>query len=183
MMYAMFLGLLSLSLHLPISIASDLPLKLEVKSALDSDLANVHLSEVSPSVYPYTVTYGSCNSLEPHHTISTVNDPGTDRLLWTLPKDILPNGCLFAHSPQQRLIGRSEPLTINKRSPQWVRKRERDTLFKRSGIPMTNASGIDAQGPWFNGVELLKEKEISAVNVKEAKAQSESICRVTILRC
>ena len=37
---------------------------------------------------------------------------------------------------------------------------------------MTNASGIDAQGPWFDGVEMLKEQEISAVNVKDAKLKS-----------
>lgn len=39
---------------------------------------------------------------------------------------------------------------------------------------MTNASGIDAEGPWFDGVELLKNKEIGAVSVKEAKARSMS---------
>lgn len=37
---------------------------------------------------------------------------------------------------------------------------------------MGNVSGIDAQGPWFDGVEVLKEKEIGAVNVAEAKAKS-----------
>lgn len=37
---------------------------------------------------------------------------------------------------------------------------------------MTNASGIDAEGPWFDGVEVLKEKEIGPVSVKQAKAKS-----------
>ncbi len=37
---------------------------------------------------------------------------------------------------------------------------------------MSNESGIDAQGPWFDGVEVLKEMEIGSVSVKEAKAKS-----------
>lgn len=36
---------------------------------------------------------------------------------------------------------------------------------------MTNASGIDASGPWFDGVALLKDKEPSPVNVKQAKSK------------
>ncbi len=38
---------------------------------------------------------------------------------------------------------------------------------------MSKASGIDAQGPWFDGVELLKEKEIGSVSVGQAKSTSE----------
>ena len=67
---------------------------------------------------------------------------------------------------------------MDKSSKQWAKKRDLDQgmrLSKRASIPMSNASGIDAQGPWFDGVEVLKEKEISAVNVKEAKAKSRYI--------
>jgi hypothetical protein len=56
-----------------------------------------------------------------------------------------------------------------------MKKRELDQgarLSKRASIPMTNVSGIDAQGPWFDGVEVLKEKEIGSVSVAEAKAKS-----------
>ena len=163
------------SISVPSSIGSNLPLKLEIKAPLDSSLANIHLSEAPFSAYPYTLAYGSCNSQEIHHTVATVRVPGADRLLWTLPDDIFSDGCLFAHSAQQELIGHGEPLTVNKSSKQWLRKRERRGLSKRSGIPMTNASGIDAQGPWFDGVELLKEQEISAINVKEAKSKSKLV--------
>ena len=162
-----------------IASSSGLPLKLEVKIALDSRSANVHVSEANDSAYPYTVTYGACHTLlsqhEAHHTISTVHEQGTDRIVWILPVDITTNGCLSAWSARHELVGRSEPLKINKHSRQWNKKRELDQgtrLSKRASIPMTNDSGIDAQGPWFDGVEVLKDKEISTVSVKQAKAKS-----------
>ena len=158
---------------------NNLPLKLAVKIPLDSQSANVHIYRALDSVYPFTVSYGGCHSStskhEAHHIISTVTDKDSDRLVWILPDDIPTNGCLSAWSAQHKLVGRSEPLKVNKRSRLWIRKRELDQgtrLSKRASIPMTNASGIDAQGPWFDGVELLKEKEIGAVSVKEAKAKS-----------
>jgi len=171
--------LLSFLIALAIATSSDLPLKLEVKIALNSRSANVHLSEADHSAYPFTVTYGACHSSagqrEAHHTISTVHEQGTDRLVWILPEDITTNGCLSAWSARHELAGRSEPLKVNKYSRQWMKKRELDQgkrLSKRASIPMTNASGIDAEGPWFDGVELLKEKEVGSVNVQQAKAKS-----------
>lgn len=161
----------------------DLPVNLAVNVALNSQSANVHIhvSEVQVSVYPFTVTYGKCQNAnsqhEAHHVISIVRGQGTDRLIWVLPDDIDTNGCLSAWSMRNELVGISEPLTVNKGSRQWLQKRhlaQRARLSKRASIPMSNASGIDAEGPWFDGVELLKGKEISEVNVKEAKAKSTS---------
>lgn len=40
---------------------------------------------------------------------------------------------------------------------------------------MTNATGIDAWGPWFDGVELLKDKEISAFDANDAKSKDVAI--------
>lgn len=157
----------------------DLPVKLEIKAALDSRSANVHLSQAHHTLYPFTVTYGSCHSLsnqhEQHHTVSEVFDQGTDRLVWILPDDISTVGCLFAWSSRNELVGRSEPLEVNKFGKQWLKKRHLDLgtrLSRRASIPMTNASGIDAEGPWFDGVVALKEKGISALNAAEAKAKS-----------
>lgn len=171
--------LLSLIATLTIAIENDLPLKLSVKIPLDSQSANVHISSVDSSVYPFIVSYGGCHSStsqdEAHHTISTVTEENSDRLVWILPKGIPTNGCLSAWSVRHELFGRSEPLEVHKYSRPWMKKRELDQgkrLSKRASIPMTNASGIDAQGPWFDGVEVLKEKEIGSVNVKEAKAKS-----------
>ena len=157
----------------------DLPIKLEVKAALNSRSANVHVSQAHHSVYPFTVTYGACHALtsqhEQHHTVSKVFDQSTNRLVWILPNDISSTGCLSAWSSQDQLVGLSEPLRVNKYSRQWLKKRHLDLgtrLSKRASIPMTSASGIDAEGPWFDGVEVLKENEISALNVAEAKAKS-----------
>lgn len=159
--------------------SSNLPLKLLVKVPLDSQAANVHISTLDAPAYPFTVSYGGCESStskhEAHHTISTVTGKDFDRLVWILPEDIPTKGCLSAWSARQELVGRSEPLEVNKDSRPWMKKRELDQgtrLSKRASIPMTNASGIDAQGPWFDGVEVLKEKEILSISVNEAKAKS-----------
>lgn len=172
-------ALLSLLGTLANAASRDLPVKLEVKISLNSRSANVHLSEATRSTYPFTVTYGACHTStglhEAHHTVATVHEQSTDRLVWILPEDITTSGCLSAWSARHELVGRSEPLTVNKYSRQWKKKRELDQgtkLNKRASIPMTNASGIDAEGPWFDGVEVLKEKEIGAVNAKQAKSKS-----------
>ena len=156
-----------------------LPLHLSVKFPLDSQAANVHVSGSDYSADPFIVTYGGCHALtrpyEAHHIISKITKQSHDRLVWVLPEDIPENGCLSAWSAQHQLIGRSEPLEVNKYSRPWIKKRELNQgrrLSKRASIPMTNASGIDAQGPWFDGVELLKEKEIGSVDVAAAKAKS-----------
>ena len=160
-----------------------LPVKLEVNIALNSRSANVHVSvsEAQHSVYPFTVTYGKCHypesRYEAHHIVSKVHGNGTDRLVWVLPEDIDASGCLSAWSLSNELRGTSEALEVNKFSRQWLRKRhlERGSrLSKRASIPMSNTSGIDAEGPWFDGVELLKGTDISEVNVGEAKAKSTS---------
>ena len=181
MMSVKSIWLLSLIMTFTIATSNDLPLRLAVKIPLDSRSANVHVHRVSDSVHPFTVSYGGCQSLnsqhETHHIVSTVTDQDSDRLVWILPDDIPTDGCLSAWSAQHELVGRSEPLRVHKYSKPWMRKRhlhKGPRLSKRTSIPMTNASGIDAEGPWFDGVELLKNKEIGAVSVKEAKARSMS---------
>lgn len=171
--------LLSLIIPLTIATSTNLPLKLSVKVPLDSQSANVHISSAAKSIYPFTVSYGGCHSStsqrEAHHTLSTVAEQDHDRLVWILPENLPTNGCLSAWSARHELVGRSEPLEVNKDSRPWIKKRELDQgrrLSKRASIPMSNESGIDAQGPWFDGVEVLKEMEIGSVSVKEAKAKS-----------
>ncbi|KAL8943112.1 MAG: hypothetical protein Q9211_001100 [Gyalolechia sp. 1 TL-2023] len=152
--------------------------KLEVSTTLNSRSANIHLSRPHPSLYPFTVTYGACHGRssqgEAHHSISEVHDGGIDRLIWVLPDDISPRGCLSAWSAKGDLVGLSEPLIVNKDSKQWTKKRHLDKgrrLSKRASIPMTSASGINANGPWFDGVEVLKEAQINTVDAAQAKAR------------
>ncbi|KAL8790941.1 MAG: hypothetical protein Q9213_000366 [Squamulea squamosa] len=40
---------------------------------------------------------------------------------------------------------------------------------------MSNASGIDAEGPWFDGVEALRGREMDPVNAAQAKAKHVAI--------
>lgn len=97
--------------------------------------------------------YGSiCQSSnshhEAHHNISTVSERLADRVVWILPEDITSDGCLSAWLPYPGLVGRSEPLKVNKFSKQWMKKRDMDQgtrLSRRASIPMSKASGIDAQ--------------------------------------
>lgn len=158
--------------------ASDLPVKLEVRAALNSRSANIHLSQPHASLYPFTVTYGACHGSvkqhEQHHTVSEVIERSADRLIWLLPSDISDRGCLSAWSSTSELVGRSRPLKVSKDSRQWTRKHHLDAgtrLSKRASIPMTNASGIDASGPWFDGVAVLEDKQIGAVDATQAKAK------------
>ena len=181
MMSVKSIWLLSLIATFTNAISNDLPLQLAVKIPLDSRSANVHIYRASNFVHPFTVSYGGCQSLssqhETHHILSTVPNQDSDRLVWILPDDIPTDGCLSAWSAQHELVGRSEPLQVHKYSKPWMRKRhlhQGSRSSKRASIPMTNASGIDAEGPWFDGVELLKNKEIGSVSVKEAKAKSMS---------
>ena len=48
--------------------------------------------------------------------------------------------------------------------------------MKRStSIKMDNSSGIDAEGPWFDGVAKLKNSNMSAVDTEAAKSKSIAI--------
>ncbi|KAL8833673.1 MAG: hypothetical protein Q9176_007874 [Flavoplaca citrina] len=68
----------------------------------------------------------------------------------------------------------SHGLEINKSTKQWRKKRHLEgglKLGKRASIPMTNTSGIEANGPWFDGVEALRGAEMNAVDAAQAKAK------------
>lgn len=149
---------------------------LQVKRVVDSGLANVHVHCESLHLSELAVTFGPCNARTPghaHHLVGRSPSSRHDRLLWRVPDDAPSGYCLSAWDNQQNLLGRSEPISI-KLSARTMRRR----LRKRQddfGIKMDNSSGIDAEGPWFDGVELLKNSEISAVNVQAAKSKEIAI--------
>ncbi|KAL8652717.1 MAG: hypothetical protein Q9210_002518 [Variospora velana] len=182
-MLSLFAGLsFGILASITLATAIDLPVKLDVRVALNSPSANIHLSQPQASVYPFTVTYGACHTSvkqhEQHHTVSKVIEQGVDRLIWLLPDDITDRGCLSAWSSKSDLVGRSRPLEVNKNSRQWRKKRHLDAgtrLSKRASIPMTNESGIDRNGPWFDGVALLEDEQIGAVDAAQAKAKQIAI--------
>ncbi|KAL8995572.1 MAG: hypothetical protein Q9169_004714 [Polycauliona sp. 2 TL-2023] len=171
------LALLWLLVAVRHSLAIKLAVKLELKAPLDSRSANIHLSSSDETIFPYTVTYGACDylkdTIETHH-IAEVQHRAIDRLVWVLPDDIRTAGCLSAWSSKKELVGRSKGLDVNKNTKRWLKKRhlEKGTrLGKRASIPMTNASGIEANGPWFDGVEALLQREENAVDAAQAKAK------------
>lgn len=73
------------------------------------------------------------------------------------------------------LLGRSEPqqLASRRSRKRGVEETHKRAMLKKrdspSAIAMTNATGIDAWGPWFDGVELLQSKNLGAVDVFTAK--------------
>ncbi|OTA90512.1 hypothetical protein M434DRAFT_77860, partial [Hypoxylon sp. CO27-5] len=149
--------------------ASYLPVKLETRSELSSRLANVHVSFEAPVDGIVTYTYGHCETTRPHeahHTVGCSTRSRESRLVWILPDNVRFDGCISAWDQQGILVGRSEPQELGKRK-----------LKRRSAnsIEMTNATGIDTWGPWFDGVELLKNKEIGPIDANEAKSKNVAI--------
>ncbi|OAL36815.1 hypothetical protein AYO20_03870 [Fonsecaea nubica] len=163
-------------LILPCVLAVSLPVKLHLKRAVDSSLANIHVSYDKPITTEVAFTYGPCKAKTPgeaHHLVARSNSCDHDRLLWKVPEEAPSGYCLSAWDARQNLLGRSAPVSIApnaKTTRRRLKKRQADF-----SIQMDNSSGIDAEGPWFDGVVALKNKEISAVNVQEAKSKEIAI--------
>lgn len=150
--------------------------ELQVKRVVDSGLANVHIHCKSLTPLELAVTYGPCDaktSGHAHHLVGRSPSSSHDRLLWRVPHDAPSGYCLSAWDNQQNLLGRSEPVSI-KPNARTVRRRLRKRQDDFS-IQMDNSSGIDAEGPWFDGVALLEGNEISAVDAQAAKSKEIAI--------
>ncbi|KAF3000329.1 hypothetical protein E8E14_000124 [Neopestalotiopsis sp. 37M] len=151
---------------------SGLPVKIETRSKLDSHLANVHVRYDEAVEGDVTYTYGSCSAKElrdAHHVVGRSNHRNYDsRLVWLIPKDVTTEGCISAWSADGSLVGRSTSQSFqpNKRA---MKKRG------EYSIAMTNETGIDTLGPWFDGVALLESKNLSAVDVSTAKSKEIAI--------
>ncbi|KAF2719586.1 hypothetical protein K431DRAFT_272344 [Polychaeton citri CBS 116435] len=129
------------------------------------DYHSLHDGELS-------IVYGDCDLSthhHAHHMVGTTHvgshdlakrhvdweDQRPTKFVWLAPEDVQSGGCLAAFSDSV-LIGRSEPLMTGKRqSRRWV----------------AAAEVMDAMGPWFDGVEYLKEKEPDEVFVAKTKSQ------------
>ncbi|PSR82747.1 L-amino acid oxidase [Coniella lustricola] len=177
------LATLALSRAAAAASVSPHPVRLETRTALNSRAANIHVTynRVVDSLVDFT--YGSClenRLVDSHHVISRhAPSTSTHRLVWVIPDDAFTGGCISAwESSTGSLLGRSEPQQLasrrsRKRGVEEIHKR---SLIKKRGdpnaIPMSEASGIDAWGPWFDGVELLQSKNLSAVDVSAAKSKN-----------
>lgn len=163
------LALLATQALSAVAVASTLPVKLETRSELTSRLANIHVSFDIHLDDTVTYTYGSCDSArhhDAHHVIGQSTDSEDLRLVWIHPEDITSHGCISAWDSLGSLVGRSEPQRVQRRN-----------LKKRGpySVQMTNETGIDTWGPWFDGVELLQSKNLSSVDVDAAKSKEIAI--------
>ncbi|RYP38841.1 hypothetical protein DL767_002403 [Monosporascus sp. MG133] len=155
-------------------LAKSLPVHIETRTELSSRLANIHVSVDEEVRGPLTFTYGSCSSLDvrnAHHEIGRCQKTGTSRLVWIIPEDVQPDRsecCISAWDIEGNLVGRSENQRLK------LRKRRMEQRGLHS-IPMNDKMGIDTLGPWFDGVKLLEGKNLSAIDVVEAKAKDIAI--------
>lgn len=161
---------------LPTIVAASLPIKLEIKRALNSELANIHVTYTALIPSEIIFTYGSCEAQTPgeaHHLIARTSDRRHDRLVWLIPADAASGGCLSAWDQHQNLLGRSKSLSLMpslRTTRRRLRKRQEEM-----GIRMDNSSGIDAEGPWFDGGAALTGKELAAVDTAAAKSKEIAI--------
>lgn len=139
-------------------------------------MSNIHLTYNVPIDGVLSLHYGACNTpitvhKDSHHHLIGRTEVGShplairnaewrnsrpEKFVWLVPEDVPDSGCLHAYAGAD-LIGRSEPITVQKKSP------------KRSIILGDIA---DAEGPWFDGVQYLKSKEPGKVFVAQAKSKS-----------
>lgn len=155
-------------------------IRIETRVPLNSRLCNVYVEHVQPVKGAVDFSYGSCQQLTPHdshHFIATSTDASQDRLVWTLPEDIFSGGCISAWSTTTNvLLGRSEVQHLDLHT---MARRRHARLARRSNDPnsilMDNSTGVNVWGPWFDGVEVLKNAECSAIDSAAAKQKSIAI--------
>lgn len=139
-------------------------------------MQNVHIEYAAPLDGELSLHYGSCNvqsASDCHHTLgtahvgnhelakrhSTHDSQRPTRFVWLPPHDAPSAGCLHAFSGKT-LVGRSSPISMARR------KQRRSTAA---------ADIMDAEGPWFDGVAYLQEKEPNEAFVSAAKSKSVGI--------
>ncbi|KAK0727624.1 flavin-containing amine oxidoreductase-domain containing protein [Lasiosphaeria miniovina] len=161
------------------------PLKIQTRTSLDSRLSNVHLDFLTPIRESIDLIYGSCDSLArasgSHHAIGQTISSSHDRVVWVIPEDAYSGGCISAWgSSTGLLLGRSREQHVDLQTMDRRRhSRRRSRLPKRDDSPhniyMDNSTGVDVWGPWFEGVELLKNSETVSVDAAAAKRKNIAI--------
>lgn len=152
---------------------------IDTQLAVNSRLANIHAVYRSSSIGPVTFTYGSCSAeteIDAHHTVARrISSEKPHRLVWVIPKDANSEDCLSVWDKYGRLLGRSVPQIFEDvLHPQGniVKRRSNGTNER---IVMTNETGFNIWGPWFDGVALLESKNGKHVDVEAAKGSEVAI--------
>lgn len=136
-------------------------------------IQNIHIKYNRPIDGEFSIHYGGCQAPqaqlteEHHHRIGTTaigthplakrnvqwKDSRPERFVWIVPEDAPDGSCLHAYVGDE-LIGSSDPITVTKK-------------LNRRAVPLADIA--DAEGPWFDGVQYLKEKEPDKVFVAQEK--------------
>jgi hypothetical protein len=136
-------------------------------------MQNVHLRYDKPIDGKLSIYYGKCSvktEEHSHHCLGSTHigrhplakrhlqwqNNRPTKFVWLPPSDVPDGGCLHAFS-DGKLVGTSDPVTVMRR------KRRRQESF---------ADVADPQGPWFDGVQYLKQKEPDEVFVAQAKSKT-----------
>jgi monoamine oxidase len=139
-------------------------------------MQNVHIEYAAPLDGELSLHYGSCDvqsSNDCHHTLgsthvgnhelakrhSTHDSQRPTKFVWLPPHDAPSTGCLHAFSGET-LVGRSSPISM-------ARRKQRRSIAA--------ADIMDAEGPWFDGVQYLQEKEPGEAFVASAKSKTVGI--------
>lgn len=130
---------------------------------------NINIEYNGPLDGELAIVYGDCGMRSPfeaHHKIGRTHigshpaakrhlewtDQRPTKFVWMVPEDVS-SGCLHAFVDSQ-LVGRSSEHSVKSRK---MRKRA------------TFAEATDPMGPWFDGVEYLKQKQPDDVFVASVK--------------
>lgn len=95
-----------------------------------------------------------------------------------IPQDASSGGCISAWSTSTGdLVGRSSKQQFNFVSPAQPSS---NSLIEQRGAPpqrieMSNSTGVDVWGAWFEGIELLKNAHVGAVDAAAAKRSNIAI--------
>ncbi|KAK4164276.1 putative L-amino-acid oxidase [Cladorrhinum sp. PSN259] len=162
------------------SIAHSLPLQIETRAPLTSRVSNIHVAFLEPVEGSIDFTYGSCDQqhvIDSHHLIANAPSATYNRLVWVVPKDMYSDGCISAWDHNTGLLlGRSDKQHFDF---ELIQQRRNLRLSRRNNDPnsisMDNSTGVDVWGPWFDGVELLRNSECSPIDAETAKRKNIAI--------
>jgi hypothetical protein len=135
-------------------------------------MQNIHIEDYAIDGQ-LSIHYGDCaltESEDAHHDVGTTHvgqhylakrhldweNFRPTKFVWLPPKDIASEGCLHAFA-NDKLVGTSRPVKVVRRK---LRKRK---IF---------ADVADPEGPWFDGVKYLQQKEPDTAFVAQAKSKS-----------
>lgn len=136
---------------------------------------NIHIAYNNALDGDLSLHYGACNAGQSHHRVGTTGigkraiskrsvewaDARPERFVWVVPSSAPDMGCLHAYLNEDELVGVSRPISV-------MAKRS-----KRQSIEISDWA--DAEGPWFDGVQYITDKEPGEVFVAKAKGSTVGI--------